>query len=240
MRIIVENNYEQMSKHACSILLGHIAQSGRINVCLTAGRTPKRMYDFFVEAVKNKSHYSNVHYYSFDETPIYAPDGTYIKGDNQSQLEELFFRPANIPAAQSHFLDANNYADFPRMIEEAGGLDVMLVGIGNDGHICANMPECTQFNQASYAVKLIDEYPWNKPYQDSLNGNYSDYMFTLGAPSILKAKHLIMIANGSDKADILYQALNGPITEKLPASMIQLHPNLTVLTDDEAGAKLLS
>ncbi|SET53633.1 glucosamine-6-phosphate deaminase [Thorsellia anophelis] len=238
MKIIIEKDYEAMSQHTCHILLGHMSQAKRVNVCLTAGRTPKRMYDFLVESVKDKSYYRNVHYYSFDETPVFTPEGVRIKGDNQSQLEALFFKPANIAQSHSHFLSETNYETFPQEIELAGGLDLMLVGIGEDGHICANMPESTQFNQLVYAIKLTDEFPWNAEYQKSLNGNYSDYMYTLGAKSILKAKHLIMIANGEEKADILKQALEGPISEAIPASMIQLHPNLTVITDDKAGAKL--
>lgn len=238
MKIIIEKNYEAMSRHTCNILLGHMSQAKRVNVCLTAGRTPKRMYDFLVESVQDKPYYQNVHYYSFDETPVFTPDGTRVKGDNQSQLEALFFHPAKISQQQSHFLTENNYQQFAEQIELVGGLDVMLVGIGEDGHICANMPESTEFNQLAYAIKLTDEFPWNASYQSSLKGNYSDYMYTLGARSILKAKHLIMIANGEEKADILKLALEGPITESVPASMIQLHPNLTVLTDDKAGVKL--
>lgn len=239
MKIIIEKDYDAMSQTANSILIGHMCKDGRVNLSLTAGRSPKLMYEkYFVPQVKDKKHFADVHYYSFDETPILNPKGEVVSGDNSSQLYASIFEPANIKEDRIHLLSKDNYKEFDQMIESVGGLDAMLIGIGEDGHFCANMPECTKFKDETYAVELSDDYPWNKPYQDSLGENYSDLMFSMGPRSVMKVRHLILIVNGKEKASIIKEALEGEVRESLPSSVLQLHPNLTVILDEDAASLL--
>lgn len=239
MRIIIEKDYDAMSKLAAAVLLGHMMRDGRVNISITAGRSPKLMYEKYINPeLKGKEWFSNVHFYSFDETPIYTPDGKKVSGDNSSALIDCFFTPAQILNHQIHLMNEENYANYDQMIDEVGGLDMMLIGLGDDGHFCANMPECTKFNQYSYKVKLTNQYPWNEPYQKSLHGNYSDYMFSMGPRSVMKVRHLVLIVNGKAKAEIVRAALEGEVREDIPASVLQLHPNLTVILDQDAASKL--
>ncbi|MEG2505389.1 MAG: glucosamine-6-phosphate deaminase, partial [Carnobacterium sp.] len=90
--------------------------------------------------VKNKTHLANVHYYSFDEVPFKGE----AVGMTEGLLRAEYFGPAEIAESNIHLLSPDNYQDFDAEIANAGGLDVMLIGIGGDGHFCANMPGSTR------------------------------------------------------------------------------------------------
>lgn len=233
MKIIKTATYEEMSEATVNILLSHMSQEKRVNLSITAGNSPKRTYEMLIPKVKNKSYYENVHYYNFDEVPV---EGQEI-GVTMSALNEAYFEPAAIDPANIHPMTTENYQAFPKEIADAGGLDVMLIGIGADGHFCANMPGTTQFHEASYRIDLTQEVdePW---YQEVKKDLKTDSFVTLGAKSLMRVRHLVLIANGKGKAEILKQALTGPVTPAIPSSILQLHPNFTVITDAEAGALL--
>ena len=141
----------------------------------------------------------------------------------QALTKELF-EPLGIEEENIEVLDVQNYQDYDRQIAEDGGLDLVLMGIGGDGHFCGNLPDFTSFDFGVYRVpiekddelyKLIDESSPHEPGEE-----------------------MVLIANGEKKAAIIKQALEGPITEDVPASVLRLHPNLTVILDREAASLL--
>ncbi len=227
-----------MSELTSELIVASCLQDKRVNLSLTSGSTPKMMYEILIKKLNNLPAFSNVHYYTFDETPIKNNEHKVVGYDNFDGLNQSFFKPAKIKPAFIHGMDEENYAKFPEEIEAAGGLEMMVIGIGEDGHFCANMPEGTIYDEEVYRVKLTNDYPWNQPYQESLNGNYSDYMYTLGLPALLKVKKLILIANGKKKASSIKKALEGPMTPDFPSSYLRLHPNLLVILDKDAAEDL--
>ncbi|MGY3777680.1 glucosamine-6-phosphate deaminase [Isobaculum melis] len=233
MKMIKTATYEEMSEATVNILLSHMSQEKRVNLSITAGNSPKKIYEMLIPKVKNKTYYEHVHYYNFDEVPV---EGQAV-GLTMSALNEAYFEPAAIQPANIHPMTTENYQAFPQEIADAGGLDLMLIGIGADGHFCANMPGTTRFHEAAYRIDLTQKVaePWYEEVKKDLN---TDCFVTLGAKSLMRVRHLVLIANGQGKAEILKQALNGPITPQIPASILQLHPNFTVITDAEAGALL--
>ncbi|MFV0393428.1 MAG: 6-phosphogluconolactonase, partial [Coprobacillaceae bacterium] len=113
-------------------------------------------------------------------------------------------------------------------VKNEGYFDVIMMGIGADGHFCANLPEtnCLQ----DYTTRIVT---FDIPDKGIIK--YA----TMGAQSVMASKHLLLIVNGEHKAEILKQALEGPVDEKCPSSVLKLHPNFTVIAD-EAVAKLLT
>lgn len=230
MKLIIEKDFNQMSETAKNILLGYMTQDKRINLSITAGKTPVKVYEKIINFLAHSTSYDNVHYYNFDEIPV--PNQT--EGITLTELRKLFFSPAKINEQLIHPLTLDNYQEQDQTLQDMGGLDAMLIGLGEDGHFCGNMPGTTSFGNETYKVTVSGEETWFVPEMMEVGMSF----VTMGPVSIMKVKHLILIVNGSKKARIVKKALTGPITEDVPASILQLHPNLTVILDEEAAKEL--
>lgn len=230
MKIIIEKDFEAMSESTKNILLGHMSQDKRVNLSITAGNTPVGVYQKMVEIVKDSPDYDNVHYYNFDEIPV--PDQA--EGITITDLRKLYLTPANIKETNVHPLTVENYAKQDQRLALDGGLDAMLIGLGGDGHFCGNMPTTTSFENATYKVKVSGEEPWFEPEMMEKGMEF----VTMGPVSVMRVKHLILIVNGEKKAEMVKNVLQRPVTDEFPASILQLHPNLTVILDEAAASKL--
>lgn len=238
MRIIITKDYQEMAKVAKQHLLGVMfAKADRVNLAITGGKTPIEVYCQLIPEVKGKAYLDHVHYYNFDEIPYKKSNR---EGITISDLRELYLDPANIPAENIHVLDENNYEGQDERIRQAGGLDAVLMGIGTDGHFCGNLPGTTTINDYTARVDC------NEDMKKELAGMYDDpadipdYYVTMGPKSIMAAKQLILIANGEGKADIIKTLIEEDISSDIPASILKLHPNLTVILDQAAASKLSS
>lgn len=236
MKVIFTKDYEEMSNVVMHQVLGHMLNSNyRVNMAITAGNTPKRLYELLSKEVKGKDYYDNVHYYNFDEIPY---NKTKREGVTISALREAYLDPAGIPSERIHPLDHSNYKDQDKRIQEDGGLDVVLLGIGADGHFCGNLPGTTHFKD--YTTEVICD-PVMKEILVSEVGSKEevpDSYVTMGPSSIMNIKHLILMINGKSKADITKKWLESNIDESLPASILKTHPNLTVVIDADAASLL--
>ncbi len=230
MKIIIEKDFEAMSETTKNILIGHMSQDKRVNLSITAGNTPVGVYKKMVEIVKESPDYANVHYYNFDEIPV----PNQAEGITITDLRKLYLNPANINEANVHPLTVENYKEQDQRLALEGGLDAMLIGLGGDGHFCGNMPTTTSFENLTYKVKVSGEEPWFVPSEMEKGMEF----VTMGPVSVMRVKHLILIVNGEKKAEMVKNVLQGPVTEEFPASILQLHPNLTVILDEEAASKL--
>ncbi|MBO0423254.1 6-phosphogluconolactonase [Enterococcus plantarum] len=230
MKIMIEKDFEAMSETTKNILFGHMSQDKRVNLSITAGNTPVHVYKKMVEIVKDSPNYANVHYYNFDEIPVAGQK----EGITITDLRKLYFTPATIDEANIHPLTVENYAEQDKRLAMDGGLDAMLIGLGGDGHFCGNMPTTTSFENLTYKIKVTGEEPWFVP--DMMEKDME--FVTMGPVSVMRVKHLILIVNGEKKAEMVKNVLQGPVTEEFPASILQLHPNLTVILDEAAASKL--
>ncbi|MBP1047940.1 glucosamine-6-phosphate deaminase [Enterococcus sp. BWM-S5] len=230
MKVIIESDFEAMSETAKNILLGHMTEAKRVNLSITGGNTPVKVYEKMVTAVKENPNYENVHYYNFDEIPVEGQK----EGITISDLRRLYLTPAAINEENIHPLTPENYVAQDQSLEDAGGLDAMLIGLGKDGHFCGNMPGTTAFNKLTYKVTVTGEESWFVPEMMEKGMSF----VTMGPVSVMRVKHLILIVNGSEKAEMVRRVLTGPVSEEVPASILQLHPNLTVILDKEAAAAL--
>lgn len=230
MKLIIEKDFDAMSETAKNILLGHMSQDKRVNLSITAGNTPVGVYSKMVEIIQDSSAYGNVHYYNFDEIPL----ANQAEGITITELRKLYLTPANINEANIHQLTVENYAEQDKRLAMDGGLDAMLIGLGEDGHFCGNMPTTTSFENLTYKINVSGDEPWFVP--DMMESGVE--FVTMGPVSVMRVKQLILIVNGEKKAEMVKKVLQGPVIEEYPASVLQLHPNLTVILDEAAASKL--
>lgn len=231
MKVIIEETEQKMSESAMFILLGAMMQDKRVNISLTGGRSPKTMYDMMVPHVKNKEKFKDIQYYLFDENPYIDKE----HGPNWNEMQELFFKPADIPDKQVHIMNNDNWQDFDTEIRNAGGIDVMVIGLGYDGHFCGNCPRCTPFDSYTYCIEFKEKQAVNPAYKDRPT---QPHTLTMGPKSLMRVNHLVMIVNGKEKAEIFKRFIEEPINQDVPATILKLHPNFTVICDKEAATLL--
>lgn len=237
MNLIIANNYDEMSRIAASYLLGELVKGyeRRVNVSITGGSTPAKVYEYVQQVIAGLS-IPGVHYYNFDEIPMKGREGATI-----TALRELFYKPCEIPESQIERFDETNYLTYDQKLETDGGLDLMLLGLGGDGHFCGNISGAFKdFGQGCYAVDSYLNEGLTGLLADACGGmnHVPDHFVTFGPSTVMKSRKIILIVNGEKKAEILRKALEEPITPEVPASILRLHPNLTVIVDKEAAFKL--
>lgn len=127
--------------------------------------------------------------------------------------------------------------DYERDIVEAGGVDIQLLGIGTDGHIGFNEPGSSFASTTRLKTLTEQTREDNARFFDSLD-EVPRHCITQGLGTILRARHLVLLAFGESKADAVAAALEGPVSAILPASAVQLHPHVTVVLDEAAASKL--
>lgn len=234
MKLIVEENELKMSESAMYIILGAMMQDKRVNISLTSGRSPRTMYKLMVPLVKDQEKFKDIQYYLFDDGP--RDQEGLEHGGNWEEMHELFFDPANIPDERIHIPTLANWETYDEEIRQAGGIDVMVIGLGWDGHFCGNCPRTTPLDSYTYRVLHTDKLKLNpvgypeRPQQP--------YDLTMGPKSLMRVKHLVMIVNGKEKAEILKKVLDSPISNEVPATVLKLHPNCTVICDEDAASLL--
>ncbi|MFK4566502.1 glucosamine-6-phosphate deaminase [Enterococcus sp. UD-01] len=239
MKLIITEDYKEMSTVAAQQLLGAMHNEYRTNISITAGSTPKGVYELLVPLVKDKKYFEQVHYYNFDEIPFKGEEESY--GVTMTNLHNMFFGPANIKREQIHVLDGTNYETQDERIKADGGLDFVLLGVGADGHFCGNLPNTTKFGDLTSKVNEDATPNMVDILLAEVGGEEAkrpDYYVTMGPKSIMQIKKLVMIANGKAKAGIVKQLVDGIVTEEVPATLLTTHPNITLIVDKEAASLL--
>lgn len=238
MRLIVTNTLEEMNEVGAQHLLGAMHTQHRTNIAITAGSTPKGVYDLMIPLVKDKAYFDNVHYYNFDEIPFKGEDGY---GVTMSNLNKLYFDPANVQRENIHVLDWTNYETQDERIAKDGGLDFVLLGVGADGHFCGNLPGTTKFGDLTSRVDEDATPDMVEVLLNEVGGveeKRPDFYVTMGPKSIMQIKKLVMIANGKAKAGIVKKLVEGVVSEDVPATLLTTHPDFTLIVDKEAAALL--
>jgi 6-phosphogluconolactonase/glucosamine-6-phosphate isomerase/deaminase len=233
MKIIIEDSYENLSEKAACIMFAAMLQDRRVNIAITAGSSPVLTYKKVTKAINAApADFANVHYYNFDEVSAAGRQ----KGITMQALDGLFFTPAGIPSSRIHPLTLENYKNHGEKIEQAGGLDLMLMGLGGDGHFCGNMPYATRFEEYIYKIYIKKEYEWYKTFLDLGLSEIPDFFVTMGAASIMKVRHVVMIVNGTGKAQTVKRFFESTVDTAFPSSILKLHPNFTLILDKDAAS----
>lgn len=233
MKLIIADTYEQMSEYAKTMLLGVMMQDKQVNIVLTSGRSPKKMYELLIPEVKGNKAYENVEYFFFDENPhTNRPYGLVFDAIN-----EMYFAPCEIPMDKIHYPELESYSSYDNEIEAAGGIDLAVIGLGADGHFAANVPFCTPMTGYTYTVSHEEKRSKNPSYPPR---PYEPVTISMGPASFMKMKQLMMIVNGREKAEALKKLVDiDCVDEAFPSSVLKLHPNFTIIADREAAEYLV-
>ncbi|MFZ3492776.1 6-phosphogluconolactonase [Streptomyces sp. 5.8] len=237
MKSVIVRDYEDLSRTAADIVLGEMLHDRRVNMALTAGASPTGTYEIVTERLRgNPGAFSDVHFYNFDEVPLAGRE----RGLTLSALYEHLYGPGGVPEANIHPLTVADHASVARELHGNGGLDLMLIGLGADGHFCGNMPYATRFDQEIYTYEFKDSYPW---YEDALRllpdpSEVPSHVVTMGAAMLAKVRRLVLIVSGAAKAEALAGMLEREISTDFPATILRTHPNLVVVADREAASRL--
>lgn len=232
MRMIKAKDYADLSRKAANILAAQVYLKPNCVLGLATGSTPIGTYKCLVEDYNNGNlDFSQVksanldEYCGLDETNDQSY--RYFMNDNLFNHVNIDKANTNVPNGKAEDLEAE-CARYDALIEELGGVDIQLLGIGHNGHIGFNEP-CDEFVKGTHLVDLGERTILaNARFFASID-EVPRQAVTMGIKTIMSAKKVLLIANGQDKKEIVEKAFYGPVTPNVPASILQLHPDVTVI-----------
>ena len=237
MNIIRAKDYQDMSRKAANIISAQIIMKPDCVLGLATGSTPVGTYRQLIEWYeKGDLDFSRVSTVNLDE----YRGLTHI--DPQSYyyfMQENLFDHVNIDKTATHVPDGTNpdAADacvkHEQIIKSLGGIDLQLLGLGNNGHIGFNEPGAA-FEKETHLVDLAEStIRANSRFFTSID-EVQKQAYTMGIRTIMQAKKILVVVSGESKADIVSRAFFGPVTPEVPASILQMHPDVTVVCDEAA------
>ncbi len=218
-----------LSHAAAELVVKAVRGKAGVVLGLPTGKTPLGMYDALVEMYRNQGiDFSRVRTFNLDEYFGLAPTD---RNSFRAYMQRHLFDYINISLDNIHIPD--QVAEYEHAIREAGGIDLLVVGVAANGHIAFNEPG-SSFSSRTRVVDLAPETIKNAAKQFGKDVVPTQAV-TMGIGTILESRHILLLASGKDKADIVRRALRGPITESVPASVLQTHPNVIAILDEEAN-----
>ncbi|MCR8643690.1 glucosamine-6-phosphate deaminase [Paenibacillus sp. N1-5-1-14] len=242
MIIHVFNSQQELNQAGAGIITALIQTKPDAVLGLATGGTPVGIYEELVKNY-NAARVSFRHAKSFNlDEYVGLPDGH--SESYRTYMNHHLFDHVDIQMEETHVPNGNaddvdeECEEYDAMMADAGQVDLQILGIGHNGHIGFNEPG-RELTAGTHRVELKAETrEANARYFPSID-EVPTHAITMGIASIMKAKQIILIVRGADKAEIVERALFGPITTDCPASLLQAHPNLVVLLDNEAGSGLI-
>ncbi|MGM0409417.1 MAG: glucosamine-6-phosphate deaminase [Bacillota bacterium] len=241
MRVIIEKDYNAMSKKAALLLASQVRLKENSVLGLATGSTPLGMYDELIEMYnKDEIDFSKVKTFNLDEYCNLSPKNPQ---SYHYYMQDNFFNHINIPEDNINLLDGltddikRECIEYDMRIERAGGIDLQVLGIGANGHIGFNEP-AEKLNVKTHQVELSEEtIKANSRFFDS-EEEVPRRAITVGIATILKAKRIVLLASGKNKAYALKETVSGHISTQVPSTLLQTHPEVTIIID-EAAAELI-
>jgi len=216
MQVIIEKNYQDMSKKAAELVASQIIFKPASVLGFATGSTPLGMYEELIYLYQK-----GYHYYMMNN----------------------FFNKINIQKSNIHLLNGmtddveKECSKYDKAIEKNGGIDLQILGIGPNGHIGFNEPE-KKLHARTHLVKLSQETIEANSRFFSDKTKVPDKAISVGMATILKAEKIILLASGKNKAEAVKNTVNGFVDTMIPASFLQTHPCITMIIDEEAAILL--
>lgn len=233
-------DYDTLSQHTAEHIAALVHQKPDAVLCLASGDTPTGAFHRFVAlAQAGQVDVSRSTFVGLDEWVGFGPDDT---GSCSNYVYRDLFRPLGLRADQIHTFDAKaddlaaECSRIDALIDSRGGLDLLLVGMGMNGHIALNEPG-TPFTNGCHVVDLAEStITVGQKYFDK--ETVLTQGITLGLRHLTGAHDVILLVSGAKKGPTLREALTGPVTEQVPASIVQTRSNVRVWIDADAGRLL--
>lgn len=241
MKMIKTKDYMEMSRKAAGIIAAQIIMKPDCVLGLATGSSPIGLYDQLVKWYeKGDLDFSQVSSVNLDEYRGLKPE------DDQSYdyfMHKYLFDRVNIDPANTNVPDgmAQNAEEecmrYEELIASYGGVDLQLLGMGHNGHIGFNEPGPV-FEKRTHCVDLTEStIEANKRFFASAE-DVPRQAYSMGIGTIMKAKKILVVVSGEDKAEMLAKAFLGDVTPEVPASILQMHPDVTVVADEAACSRL--
>ena len=238
MKVIKVKNYDEVSAEAFKVMKEVVANKPEAVLGLATGSSPIGLYENMIKDHKeNGTSYAKCQSFNLDE---------YVGIDrNHSQsywtfMHENLFHGIDLPEDKIHVPYGNTKADcegYEKAMENVS-VDIQVLGICGNGHIGFNEPG-TPFTEETHIVDLTEKTRSDNArfFENDIN-KVPTQAITMGIATIMKAKKILLVASGANKADAVAAMVNGPVDPACPASVLQNHPDVVVIVDEEAAAKL--
>jgi len=237
MRIICAKDYKEMSEMAADIIGAQVLLKPDAVLGLATGSTPIGTYEELVRRYEaGRLDFSKIKTVNLDEYRGFTRDNdqSYYYFMHSHLFDHININKNNTKVPDGMEPDTLKAGqDYDNIIKNYGGIDLQLLGLGNNGHIGFNEPG-DEFIDKTHVVDLTEStIEANKRFFASID-DVPKQAYTMGIGSIMRAKRVLMVVNGSGKAEIVKEAFFGPITPKVPASILQLHNDFILIGDVEA------
>ena len=242
MRVLEVRNYGEMSALAAELIGAQVLLKPRCVLGLATGSSPIGTYERLVEAHRaGRLDFSQVRTVNLDE---YCG----LRGDDPNSyryfMDHHLFSRVNLQRENTHLPNGaapdleEECRRYEALIQSLGGVDLQLLGIGRNGHIGFNEPS-DSFPPVVHTVQLTEStIQANKRFFESRD-EVPRHALSMGIKNIMNARRILMVVSGEEKADIVCKAFTGPVTKEVPASVLQLHPDVTLVGDKAALHKLV-
>ncbi|NEU30865.1 glucosamine-6-phosphate deaminase [bacterium LRH843] len=241
MKIYIENNYEQMSLRAADIVLEQLKKNPASTLGLATGDTVLGLYNkLILEYEANRISFKDVKSVNLDEYIGLSPEDS---NSYNYYMSENFFRHINIDVNHTFVpngMAANQQVEcekYEKNIETLGGIDLQVLGIGVNGHIGFNEPG-TPVDSMTHVVELGESTRQSNARFFPALEDVPTHAVTMGIKTIMRSKQIILLASGKNKAEAIQRLVEGKVDPESPASILQLHPNASIIVDQDAGSLL--
>lgn len=237
MNICKAKDYKDLSRKAANMISAQVIMKPDCVLGLATGSSPVGTYKQLVEWYqKGDLDFSNVTSVNLDEYKGLGPDSdqSYRFFMNTNLFDHVNIDKTHTFVPDGLEADSDKACrEYDEIIEKSGGVDLQLLGLGHNGHIGFNEPSDT-FPSGTHCVDLTEStIEANKRFFES-EADVPRQAYTMGIKTIMMAKKILVVVSGADKADILKKVVCGPITPEVPASVLQLHPDVTIVADEAA------
>lgn len=237
MKLIKTKDYDEMSMKAAQIIINKVRQNESATLGFATGGTPIGTYDLLIKDFKqNCTSYEQINSINLDEyVGLHSTHPSSYRYFMHNQL----FKHINISPENIYFPDGTaedlqlECERFENVIQNLGGIDLQLLGVGQNGHIGFNEPG-TPFHSVTHVVELTENTrKVNSRFFNHIN-EVPYKAITMGISSILKSKHILLLVSGEEKAEVMQRLLSEDVHDQLPVSVLKKHPHFTVICDEKA------
>lgn len=241
MKVCITKNYDDMSRKAANIIFAQVLTKPNCVLGLATGSSPVGTYKELIRYYENGDlDFSNV-------TSVNLDEYRGLPGSNDQSyryfMNHNLFDHVNIDKSHTYVPDGTEPdADkacraHDDIILQVGGIDLQLLGLGHNGHIGFNEP-ADEFPKGTHCVDLTEStIEANKRFFAS-EDDVPRQAYTMGIQNIMMARRILVVVSGADKAAILKKVVEGPVTPQVPASILQMHPDVTIVADEAAASQL--
>ena len=242
MEVVIQPDVEQAAYLTALLIAEAIQRKPDAVLGLATGRTMERVYDVLVKMnQKGEVDFSQCRTFNLDEYIGVSPDHP---DSYRFYMNRHVFNRTNIQAENTHVLNGaaaslrEECRRYEAQIAACGGIDLQLLGIGEDGHIGFNEPLSSLMSRTRDKSLTSETIRQNAVLFGGDESRVPHRALTMGVGTILDARQVVLLATGAGKADILPRAVEGPITSMVTASALQLHADCRIVVDEAAAAKL--